>query len=93
MDTFAVRALLLAGLTVADVAARLHYQPKSIARVRLRLRKAGVLLPPVRPRDLAPYVPPDLDADARDRSLTQGRALAAAKVAAGEWALPRGGRP
>jgi hypothetical protein len=84
----AVAPLLTLGWPVDEIAAFLRYQPAYVREVAAALGRPR----PAR-ADYAPWTPPDSEADERRRALDRGAALAAAKVAAGAWVLPRAVRP
>jgi hypothetical protein len=84
-----VGALTASGYTPLQIADRTHY---SISYVFQALRELGAGRPPAAQRrtpGYAPWMPPDVNAEARRAALERGRALALAKVAAGEWVLPK----
>jgi hypothetical protein len=73
---------------VVRIAAELGVDRRLVAKYRRALQAVG-RVPADPPR--APWTPPDPGLSDRAAGLARGRALAAAKVATGEWVLPRGG--
>lgn len=83
--------LLLEGAPAGEVAMRLHWSLDWVREVRQGLVEKG-LLRPIRGGEVRkPWVPPDPWEADRRAALARGRALALAKVAAGEWVLPADG--
>lgn len=81
----AIATLLVKGWCVDDVVERLHYSRFWVSRIRQNLLQARRVAPARGGEEYAPWVHPH----SRAAALERGRALAAAKVAAGEWVLPR----
>lgn len=86
-----IAVLLLDGLTAGEVAVRLHFTREYVQQVRRSLQRRGALPLTRGPEVYEPWTPPDPGLADRAAALARGRALVAAKVAAGEWVLPRGG--
>lgn len=84
-----IAALLLEGLPVREVALRLYFTRDYVQQVRRSLQRRGALPLARGPEVYEPWTPPDPEADERRRALERGRALVAAKLARGEWVLPR----
>jgi hypothetical protein len=82
----ATEALLAAGWSLRQIAAGLHYSRVHVTACRDVLRAEGRLHEPRGSRERIPWHNPGTRAGALDR----GRALVVAKVAAGEWVLPKG---